>query len=320
MVAMEGINEMTEQSAEKPRTICVGEALLELNRGADGRFALSCGGDTFNTAVYLARAGINVAFATALGDDPYSDSILALAAAEGVSANLVLRVAGRLPALCLVENDPSGERSARYWRETSPARELFELPDWMRLAEGLVSAKLIYFTGITLSLFSTSGIGRFLAVLEVARQQGAKVAFDGNFRPRGWKGDLPRTRAVFIEALKRVDIALPTFDDEAVLWGDPSPQATVARLQAFGIGEIVVKNGPNSALVATAVAQDFVPVPEVVVPVDATAAGDGFNAGYLAARLSGAEPAQAAGAAHRLAGDVIRHTGALMPRAGAAMH
>ena len=233
---------------------------------------------------------------------------------------LVLRVAGRLPALCLVENGPAGERSFRYWREGAPARELFELPDWMRVAESLMAARLIYFSGITLSLYSNNGLGRFLAVLEAARQQGAKVAFDGNFRPRGWKGDLARTRTVFIETLKRVDIALPTFDDEAVLWGDPSPEATVARLQAFGIGEIVVKNGPNSALVAAAGAQEFVPVPEVVVPVDTTAAGDGFNAGYLAARLDGREPAQAAGAAHRLAGDVIRHPGALVPRTSAAMH
>jgi 2-dehydro-3-deoxygluconokinase len=199
-------------------------------------------------------------------------------------------------------------------------RRLFELPDWMRVAEALVGAKLIYFSGITLSLFSTTGLSRFLAVLEVARRQGTKVAFDGNFRPRGWSGDLPRTRSVFIETLKRVDIALPTFDDEAVLWGDPSPEATVARLQAFGIGEIVVKNGPNSALVATGGAQEFVPVPEVFIPVDTTAAGDGFNAGYLAARLTGDTPAQAASAAHRLAGNVIRHPGALAPRAEIAMH
>ena len=98
----------------------------------------------------------------------------------------------------------------------------------------------------------------------MARQQGVKVAFDGNFRPHGWKGDLPRTRTVFMEALKRVDIALPTYDDEAVLWGDPSPEATVERLQAFGIGEIVVKNGPNSALVAAGGQQEYIPVPEVV--------------------------------------------------------
>ncbi|HKM87124.1 MAG TPA: sugar kinase [Xanthobacteraceae bacterium] len=307
-------------SEQKPRAICVGEVLIELARGADGRFALSCGGDTFNTAVYLARAGVDVAFATAVGDDPYSDSIMALAAAEGVSGHLVLRVPGRLPGLCLVENGPAGERSFRYWREGAPARDLFELPDWMLIADNLMSARLVYFSGITLSLYSNNGLGRFLALLEAARQQGAKVAFDGNFRPRGWKGDLARTRTVFIETLKRVDIALPTFDDEAVLWGDPSPETTVARLQAFGIGEIVVKNGPNSALVATAGVQEFVPVPEVMVPVDTTAAGDGFNAGYLAARLAGADPAQAASAAHRLAGDVIQHHGAFVPRANAAMH
>jgi 2-dehydro-3-deoxygluconokinase len=311
---------MSEQKAERSRAVCVGEVLVELKRGADGRFALSCGGDAFNTAIYLARAGVNVSFATAVGDDPYSESILALAAAEGISADLVLRVAGRLPGLCLVENGPLGERRSRYWRESSPVGELFELPDWMRVAESPLAAKLIYFSGITLSLFSTTGIGRFLAVLEVARQQGVKVAFDGNFGPRGWKGDLARTRTVFIETLKRVDIALPAFDDEAVLWGDPSPEATVARLQAFGIGEIVVKNGPNGALVAASASQEFVPVPEVVVPVDPTAAGDGFNAGYLAARLEGRDPAQAAGAAHRLAGDVIRHPGALLPRSSAAMH
>ena len=312
---------MSEQPAEKSRTICVGEAVIELKRGADGRFALSCGGDTFNTAIYLARGGISVAFATALGNDPYSDSMLALAAAEGIASNLMLRVPGRLPGLCLMESGGrNGERNVRYWRDGAPVRQLFELPDWVKLAEALTTAKLVYFSGITLSLFSNTGLGRFLAVLEVARRQGTKVAFDGNFRPRGWSGDLPRTRTVFIETLKRVDIALPTFDDEAVLWGDPSPETTVARLQAFGIGEIVVKNGPNSALVANGNTQEFVPVPEVFIPVDTTAAGDSFNAGYLAARLAGDSPASAALAGHSLAAQKVRHRGAIMPRDTGAVH
>lgn len=300
--------------------ICVGEVAIELARGGDGRFGLGFNGDTFTTAVYLARAGIPVAYATAMGDDPYSNGVLALAAAEGVRCDWVIRVPSRLPGLTLVDTDRTGERQFYSWGETSPARELFELPNWGLVAEALVSARLIYFSGITLSLYSNLAIGRFLAVLELARQRGVKVAFDGNFRPRGWKGDVARTRTVFMEALKRVDIALPTYEDEAVIWGDPSPEATVERMRAFGIGEIVVKNGANSAVVASADAQEHVPVPQLVVPVDATAAGDGFNAGYLAARLSGATPAAAAGAAHRLAGEVIRHSGALMPRTGAAMH
>jgi 2-dehydro-3-deoxygluconokinase len=302
------------------QVVCVGEVMIELARVGDGRFAMSCGGDTFNTAIYVARAGLRTAFASALGDDPYSNGVLALASAEGVASDMVLRVPGRLPGLVLVEADAKGKRQLHFWRAESPARDLFELPEWTRIVEGLLRAKLIYFSGITLSLYSNTGLGRFLAAVELARQQGVKIAFDGNFRAHGWRGDLSRTRAVFMEALKRIDIALPTYDDEAVLWGDPSPEATVERLQAFGIGEIVVKNGPNSALVAAGGVSEFVPVPEVVEPVDPMAAGDGFNAGYIASRLSGEGPSTAAAAAHRLAGQVIRHRGAIMPRTAEAMH
>jgi 2-dehydro-3-deoxygluconokinase len=294
--------------------------MVELARGADGRFGLAYGGDTFNTAVYLARADVPVAYATALGDDPYSDGIAALAAAEGVGTDLIMRVPDRMPGLYVIETDPGGERRFYYWRETSPARDLFELPQWEVIADGLLTAGLIYFSGVTLSLYSNNGLGRLLAVVEMARKNGAKIAFDGNFRPRGWKGDVNRTRTVFVEALKRVDIALPTFEDEALLWGDASPEATVERLQAFGIGEIAVKNGPNSALVATAGGREQVPVPQIVEPIDTTAAGDSFNAAYLAARLAGEAPAPAAATAHRLASEVIRHRGAIVPRAAAAMH
>src|SRR6516225_538650 len=307
-------------SEQRPRAVAVGEALIEFVRGGDGRFGIGCAGDSFNVAVYLARAGIDAAFATALGDDPYSDAILALAAAEGVASDLVLRTRGRLPGLAVVDADTAGTRRRYDWGADAPARDLFELPDWGRVAEGLTKAKLVYFSGITLSLYSNTGLGRFLALIEMVRQQGVKVAFDGNFRPRGWRGDLSRTRAVFMEALKRIDMALPAYDDEAVLWGDPSPEATVERLQAFGIAEIVVKNGPNSALVASGGRNEFIPVPEVVVPVDTTAAGDSFNAAYIAARMADKGPAEAAAAAHVLAAQVIRHRGALMPRAAAAVH
>ena len=307
-------------SETKRGVIAIGEVMIELSRGTDGRYGLGFGGDTFNTAVYLARAGVPVAYATALGDDPYSDSLVAFADAEGVASDLMARLPGRMPGLYVIETDTAGERRFYYWRDTSPARELFELPDWSRIAERLMTARLIYFSGITLSLYSNLGLGRFLATLEMAREKGVKIAFDGNYRPRGWKGDVARTRTVFMEALKRVDMALPTFDDEATLWGDASPDATVDRLQAFGIGEIVVKNGQNAALVALQGQRELVPVPEIVQAVDTTAAGDSFNAAYLASRLNGEDPAPSVTNAHKLAGQKIRHRGAIMPRAAAGMH
>jgi 2-dehydro-3-deoxygluconokinase len=305
---------------QRTRIVSVGEVMIEMARGSDGRFTQGCGGDTFNTAIYMARKGLDVGYATALGDDSYSDAIVALAATEGIATDLMLRLPARLPGLYMIETDAAGERSFQYWRDSAPARDLFELPDWETIAQGLLDARLIYFSGITLSLYSNTGLGRFLATLEVARRNGVKVAFDGNYRPRGWTGDVQRTRAVFMEALKRVDIALPTYDDEALLWGDTSPRSTIERMQAFGIAEIAVKNGTNSALVAAGGHQEEVPVPEVVAAVDTTAAGDSFNAGYLAARLSGENPGAAAKAAHRLASEVVQHRGAIMPRTAQAVH
>ncbi|BAT57759.1 2-dehydro-3-deoxygluconokinase [Variibacter gotjawalensis] len=298
----------------------IGEVMIELARGPDGRFSLNFGGDTFNTSVYLARAGIKVSYATAMGDDPYSASLIDLATAEGIGTDLITRVPGRMPGLHLIETDAAGERKFYYWRDTSPARDLFELPNWSATADAILNARVIYFSGITLSLYSNAGLGRFLALLELARQRGAIVAFDSNYRPRGWKGDAARARTVYGEALKRVDIALPSFDDEAALWSDSSPDGTVQRLQAFGVSEVVVKNGTSDALVVSKDVSQRVPVPQVTQAVDTTAAGDSFCAGYLAARLKGEEPAAAVSAAHKIAGEVVQHRGAIIPRTQDAVH
>jgi 2-dehydro-3-deoxygluconokinase len=296
------------------KVMTIGEVMVEFARGTDGRYGLAFGGDTFNTAVYLARAGIETGYATALGDDSFSDRILAAAGGEGIDTSTMLRIAGRMPGLYVIDTDPRGERSFSYWRDTAPARDLFELPGWEKVAEALVEASMIYLSGVTLSLYSNIGLGRLLETLEFARERGSYVVFDGNFRPRGWAGDVGRARAVYAEALKRTSIALPTFDDEATLWGDGSPAATAERIATFGVSEIVVKNGASGALVRAAGASHLVPIPEPVEPVDTTAAGDSFNAAYLAARLGDASPEMAAEAGHQLAGRVIRHRGAIIPR------
>ena len=102
--------------------VSVGECMVELARGPDGRFGLAYGGDTFNAAVYMARSGAEVAYATALGDDAYSDGIRALAQAEGVAGDLIATKPGRMPGLYMIETAASGERSFAYWRDRAPAR------------------------------------------------------------------------------------------------------------------------------------------------------------------------------------------------------
>ena len=51
------------------RIVCVGEGMLELRR-EHGEWRLGSGGDVLNTAIHLARLGHDVAFLSALGNDP----------------------------------------------------------------------------------------------------------------------------------------------------------------------------------------------------------------------------------------------------------
>ena len=73
--------------------------------------------------------GSAVDYLTALGDDPFSDEMIAGWAAEGVGTGRVRAAAGQLPGLYLIETDDSGERRFFHWRETSAARSLFDAGD-----------------------------------------------------------------------------------------------------------------------------------------------------------------------------------------------
>ena len=68
-------------------------------------------------------------------------------------------------------------------------------------------------------------------------------------------------------------------------------------------------------MVATREQQTSVPIPSSVQVIDTTAAGDSFNAAYLSGRLAGHAPALAADFGNRLAGSVIAHRGAIIPKA-----
>jgi 2-dehydro-3-deoxygluconokinase len=290
----------------------IGECMIEFSAARDGLFARSFGGDTLNTAVYLSRLGVDTTYVTALGDDALSETMLTAWQAEGVDTNEVLRVRGRMPGLYMIERDARGERSFLYWRDRAPAREFFDRADDATL-ERLACFDWLYLSGISLSLYGETGRARLRELLVAARRKGGRIAFDGNFRLRGW-GDADVARRAFNAVLPLVDLALPTLDDEQALFGDADAAACIARLRAKGIGEIVVKRGPLGCLIEAAGRSAESPPPHVVQPVDTTAAGDSFNAAYLAARIRGAEPEQAAQAGHRLASTVIMLPGAVIPR------
>lgn len=290
----------------------IGECMVELSDAGAGLFSRAFGGDTLNTALYLARLGIETSYVTALGDDPLSTTMLAAWSAEGIRIDEVLRLPGRVPGLYMIERNALGERSFLYWRDRAPAREFFDLVDDLAL-ERLAHFDWLYLSGITLSLYSDSGRARLIELLTTARRNGGRIAFDGNYRPRGWS-DAATARRVFDNMLPHVDLALPTIEDEQLLFGDADADSCAARLSAAGIAEIVVKTGSRGCIVYSEENRTEVLPSTALQPVDTTAAGDSFNAGYLASRITGASVTEAARAGHCLAGVVIQWPGAVIPR------
>lgn len=292
---------------------CIGECMLELRSVSPGLFALDYAGDTYNTAYYLARsdADIQVEYATVLGTDRYSDAMLETFAGDSVGSNLVARVSDRQPGLYFIHLDESGERSFTYYRENSAARTLFSASYDAEYRDAIARCDVIYFSGITLSIITDDARDRLFGTLHKAREAGAIVVFDSNYRPQSWP-DAESTRKLYARAYQHVNIALPSFDDEQALFGDATPADCAARIASYGVPEIVVKRGTETGAwrAPDGKTGTFRPTPAPVV-VDTTGAGDSFNAGYLAARLNGETVSAACQSGAELSGHVVRHRGAI---------
>jgi 2-dehydro-3-deoxygluconokinase len=276
-----------------------------------GLYSRGYGGDTLNTAVYLARLGIDVDYITALGDDSLSDEMIAGWAAEGVGTKRVLRLPGKLPGLYMIQTDDRGERKFFHWREIAAARCLMDLPETEDLLNSLPTYDLVYLSAITLSLYSEDGRGRLLAALRRARLLGTRFVFDTNFRARGWP-DLNLARSAFSAAFEAADIVLASAEDLLPLYPNETNETLLAGISS---PEVVLKLAEPATVLRFAGTTIEVKAEPVTKPViDTTAAGDSFAAAYVAARLSGAEPVEAARAGHRLAGVVVCYPGAIIPR------
>jgi 2-dehydro-3-deoxygluconokinase len=286
----------------------IGECMLELSGQGGPNWRMGFAGDTLNTLWALkALSGKEATYVSAFGDDPFSRDQIAFFAQNGIGIGASPRIAGARPGLYAITL-AGAERSFTYWRSDSAARQLASDP--AALEKSLKDQALVYFSGITLAILEPAARNVLIDAIQTARKAGSLIAFDANYRPRLWKTP-GEAKAAITQALATSDIALPTFPDEQMLFGDASPEATAERLAR--VSEMVVKNGESPALVRAGSVLEMVPAVHVPNPVDTTGAGDSFNGSYLAARLAGHPPVEAARRAHAVAAAVVQVRGALAP-------
>lgn len=296
----------------------IGECMIELSEKGEN-IKRGFGGDTLNTAVYLARQvderQLRVDYVTALGTDSFSDQMIAAWQQEQINTDLIQRLSNKMPGLYVIETDADGERTFWYWRSDAAARYWLDSPESAAIAEQLTHYDYLYLSGISLAILPSASRDRLMALLARCRANGGQVIFDNNYRPRLWTDRLS-AQAAYRAMLSHTDIAFLTLDDEHLLWGEQPLDEVIARTRQAGVREIVIKRGADTCLVAL----DDAPLIEVPAlrlakekVIDTTAAGDSFSAGYLARRLTGAAADAAAQRGHQLASTVIQHRGAIIP-------
>lgn len=287
--------------------VCAGEVMVEFCSSPDGgHWQQGFGGDTFNTAVYLARAGLRVSYMTRLGDDRFSNAAIKLLHGENVGTECVKQVNSRRMGLYTITNRADGERSFDYWRDQSPARELFDT------AVEPPVCQYFYFSGITLAVICRDGLENLLSLLQALKRQGTQIAFDPNYRPVLWRG-VEQARQAYQAVLPLCDMVFPTLEDEQALWGLADLQACQDFYAQFSVAELVIKAPDLSCHVITS--DDYeVGYAASVDALDTTGAGDSFSAGYLAARVGKVDIAGAIEQAQQLAAQVVQHRGAIISR------
>jgi 2-dehydro-3-deoxygluconokinase len=292
--------------------LSVGECMVELAPQPGGLYAMGFAGDTFNTAWYARRClpeTWRVAYLSAVGQDAVSQAMLAFMEGAGIDTTHVVRLPDRTVGLYLISLQ-NGERSFAYWRGQSAARMLASDQD--RLARALLGVRVAYLSGITLAILDATDRARLLTALAAAQAVGTTVVFDPNLRPRLWP-DVPAMRAAIMAGAGVADIVLPSHEDEATHFGDADPAATAARYAGAGAGLVVVKNGAAEMMALSGGQVHCLTPPPVPQVTDTTAAGDSFNAGFLAAWLAGAALPEAMARGAAVAAHVIGARGALVP-------
>ncbi|HEX2527354.1 MAG TPA: sugar kinase [Geminicoccus sp.] len=288
--------------------VAFGEPLMEfaeVERAGERLYLPGLGGDTSNVIVAAARQDARTAFIGAVGADPFGRAFLELWDREGVDRTGVAVPRASSTGIYFISYGPDGHEFS--YRRAGSASSLVTPED---VPEELVRASaILHVSGISQAI-STSACDAVFHAIRVARDAGARVAYDPNLRLRLWPID--RARAIVDATVRLTDVLLPGLDDARQLTGLDEPAAICAHYLAMGPGVVALTMGKNGTMIATPQRCEVIPVCKVEA-VDATGAGDVFDGSFLTSWLESRDPFAAARYANAAAALSTLGHGAVAP-------
>ncbi|MDX3234363.1 sugar kinase [Streptomyces sp. ME03-5709C] len=267
-----------------------------------------CGGAEVNTAIGVSRLGIPAGWLGRVGRDAVGRKIIRTLTDEQVDTSLVVVDDDARTGVYLREWLPDGVRRPYYYRGPSSGGARLSPDDWPRSwPPGLAVPTVLHVTGIN-SALSSSADAAVHSMISRARVAGAVISVDPNYRPALWS-TAEAARTALLELAAQADILLLSEEDASLMYGSVDPRAVSAAADPVGRGPcVVLKCGARGAVVA--VDGQVVPVPPAAATaLDPVGAGDGFNAGFLAATMRGASPLDAARCGAWCGARAVEHLG-----------
>lgn len=277
-----------------PDFITIGESMVYLSPEQAGslkhadRFKKGLAGAESNVAIGLSKLGCSVGWISKLGKDPFGEYIIKEIRGEGVDTSQVTTSTDHSTGLLVKELTPSGDTNVYYYRKDSAAHYLnFDDID----LDYLKSAKVLFFSGITLALSETNR--RFARkLLKFCNENNILVAFDPNIRLKLWSKE--DARKEILDILEYIDIFTPGLEEAQMLFNLDTPGEIVEFCLSKGIQTVVLKSGESETIVANKEEICKVPIFKVKKVVDTVGAGDAFVAGFLRSLVKGESLAESA--------------------------
>lgn len=252
------------------KVIGIGETVLDIIFHNGTPSGAVPGGSTFNTMISLGRVGIQTTFVTDLGKDQVGNTIRSFMCNNGVSDTCVSEYFDVQSPVSLAFLDEHNNAQYEFYRQPFP-----EDPDWIRPS---IDADDIIIFG---SYYALSPQSRYkvIEVLEQARQKGAIIIYDINFR-RNHLNEAIKLTGNLLENLEYADIIRGSDEDFALLWNMTDGATVYRQKTAFYCQHLIYSRGANGAdLFTKTFSHHYDAIP--LEPVSTIGAGDSFNAGII---------------------------------------